>query len=81
MDGVGGLFCNLLLPDVRSVTLDFDPNTWLPLDFLPFIHRSSCPLEKLALLAIKLTSEELMNCLFELPLLRELEIDSVWYWD
>jgi hypothetical protein len=79
-DGVFALFQGLLLPDVSTITFDLEQNTWLPHEFLPFIRRSSCSLKRLTLLAVELTSDELIDCLFELPSLSELEIDSVWYW-
>ena len=76
----GSTIDRLVLPNLRAITFDCTSASSFPPKFRLFIRRLSCPLERLTLLAVQLMSDDLINCLSELPSLIELEVHSVWYW-
>jgi hypothetical protein len=66
----------ITLPFLRDITFDiYDMAEWPQEDFMEFLLRSACPLERLALLRVLLTLQDLTKCLQALPSLLELEID------
>jgi hypothetical protein len=74
-DGLPVVFQNLILPAVRTITVDlgFD-SLWPHTAFLHLIRQSPFRLERLILRGVMLMPDELISCLAELPSLVELEI-------
>jgi len=73
------IFAYLTLPSLRDLEIDLlDETNWPRDDFMSFLERSTCPLERLALLTVTLIFNDLIACLQALPSLMELEIDRVY---
>ena len=73
------IFQYVTLPCLHDIAIDiWDKAEWPQEDFMDFISWSVCPLERLALLRVTLTLQELTECFQALPSLLELEIDRVY---
>jgi hypothetical protein len=72
--GSSALLDNLILPDLREI---FFLGIWWPhTSFFRMVIRSSCHIERLVLIRVRIASQELFDCLQRLPSLVSLVIET-----